>query len=130
MHLTVVTKSKQIYLETKDAIWPNRKCFVINNNSFWESIDQDIWAIQYHTDGVKEIEYKASTGRGNVTLVDGLIDINIFINKFNEAETEYQNTLEKQKIWDAQGLLPGEVNMGDKIKRLGIRPMPSLIFSN
>lgn len=129
MHLTVITKDKSIYLETKDAIWPNRKYFIINNDSFWNSIDQDIWAIQYHTDGTKEIEYKVSTGKGNVLLKEELIDINKFVNKFNEAEAEYQRVLEERKIWDAQELLPDET-YGDKIKRLGIRPVPSNTFSN
>ena len=69
MHLTVIPIDKQIYLETPDAQYPNRRCHVIDNDSeFWNSVDSRILAIQYHSDGLKQIEYK--NPREDVVITD------------------------------------------------------------
>ena len=62
MHLTVIPSDKQIYLETSDLQYPNRRCHIIDNDSeFWNSVDSRINAIQYHSDGLKQIEYNNQT---------------------------------------------------------------------
>ena len=59
MHLTVIPSDKQIYLETTDVQFPNRRCHIIDNDQqFWDSVDPRIHAIQYHSDGQKEFELK------------------------------------------------------------------------
>ena len=124
MHLTVTTEDKQIYLETNDATWPNRRAHIIEDDNFWNSVDQDIWAIQYHTDGDKHIEYKLSSGKGNVPIIDSSI-LQKYITKFNETESLYQSQLSwdknKIKIILTDGSQRPET-LEEKIARIGPRP--------
>lgn len=113
MHLTVTTEDKQIYLETNDAIFPNRRAHTINDNSFWNSVDSRIIAIQYHSDGLKQIEYK--NPRQDVVITD-ISTVQKFIDKFNQAESLYQSQL----AWDSNNI-PDET-FEQKITRLGQRP--------
>jgi hypothetical protein len=123
MHLTVIPFDKQIYLETPNAThyptsWPNRRCHIIENDQeFWNSVDKDIHAIQYHDDedGQKEIEYKVSSKKGNVPITDVSI-LQKYINRFNLTEQTYQ----AQLSWDNNNI-QGET-VGQKITRLGPRP--------
>ena len=129
MHLTITTEDRQIYLETPNAVhyptnWPTRRAHIINDDSFWNSVDKDIWAIQYHTDGDKHIEYKTSSGKGNVTITDTSI-LQKFIDKFNLTEQLFQ----VQTAWDKDTLVItnelGHVrseNVQEKTTRLGPRP--------
>lgn len=114
MHLTVIPSDKQIYLETTDAQFPNRRCHVINNDQeFWNNVDPRIHAIQYHSDGDKHIEYK--NPQENVVITD-VTTLQKYINRFNLAEQTYQS----QITWDnnnVQGETPEQ-----KITRLGPRP--------
>ena len=69
MHLTVIPSDKQIYLETSDTQYPMRRCHTIDNDSeFWNNVDPRIHAIQYHSDGIKEIEY--NNPRENIPITD------------------------------------------------------------
>ena len=114
MHLTVIPSDKQIYLETADTQFPNRRCHVIDNDSeFWNSIDLRILAIQYHSDGLKQIEYK--NPREDVVITDIAI-IQKYIDRFNLTEQTYQ----AQLSWDSNNV-QGETSE-QKITRLGPRP--------
>lgn len=117
MHLTVIPGDKQIYLETAEVLWPYRMCHVVNESSFWNSIDQRIHAIQYHSDGLKQIEYK--NPRENIFITDESI-LNIYIIKFNERETAYQALLVSQKEWDSNNVQ--NETLQEKINRIGPRP--------
>ena len=118
MHLTVIPADKQIYLETSDTQFPIRRCHVINNDlEFWNNVDPRIHAIQYHSDGLKQIEYK--NPREDVVITDISI-IQKYIDKFNLAEQTYQSQLASQLAWDnnnVQGETPEQ-----KVTRLGPRP--------
>jgi len=114
MHLTVIPSDKQIYLETSDAQYPNRRCHVIDNDSeFWNSVDSRILAIQYHSDGLKQIEYK--NPREDVVITDISI-LQKYIDRFNLTEQTYQSQL----AWD-NNKVQGET-LEEKITRLGQRP--------
>jgi len=126
MHLTVIPIDKAIYLETSDLQFPNRRCHIIDNDvEFWDSVDKDINAIQYHSDGQKEIEYKVSSGRGNVPITDISI-LQKYIDRFNLTEQTYQ----AQVTWDKDNV---QITLADgskrnetqeeKINRLGPRPL-------
>lgn len=114
MHLTVIPSDKQIYLETSDTQFPNRRCHVIDNDSeFWSSVDPRIIAIQYHSDGLKQIEYK--NPREDVVITDISI-VQKYIDRFNLTEQTYQ----AQVAWDKNNV-QGET-LEQKITRLGPRP--------
>jgi hypothetical protein len=114
MHLTVIPIDKQIYLETSDTQYPMRRCHVIDNDSeFWNNVDPRIHAIQYHSDGLKQIEYK--NPREDVVITDISI-IQKYIDRFNLTEQTYQS----QIAWDKNNV-QGE-NIEQKITRLGPRP--------
>jgi hypothetical protein len=121
MHLTVIPFDKQIYLETPNAThyptnWPNRRCHIIENDSeFWNSVDKDIHAIQYQDDGQKEIEYKTSSGKGNVPITD-VSSLQKYINRFNLTEQTYQSQL----AWDNNNAQ--DETFEQKVTRLGARP--------
>jgi hypothetical protein len=116
MHLTVIPSDKQIYLETSDTQYPIRRCHIIDNDSeFWASVPSDIHAIQYHSDGQKEIEYKVASGKGNVTITD-VASLQKYIDRFNLTEQTYQSQL----TWDRNNV-SGETPE-QKITRLGPRP--------
>ena len=123
MHLTVIPSDKQIYLETSDAQYPNRRCHVIDNDSeFWNSVDPRIHAIQYHSDGLKQIEY--NNPRENVVITDESI-IKKYIDRFNLTEQTYQSQL----AWDNNNVLidleDGKKRLEtleEKITRIGPRP--------
>jgi hypothetical protein len=118
MHLTVIPSDKQIYLETADAQFPNRRCHIIDNDSeFWNSIDSRILAIQYHSDGLKQIEYK--NPRENVSITD-TTPLQKYIDKFNLAEQTYQAKLASRLAWISNNVA-GETPE-QKITRLGPRP--------
>jgi hypothetical protein len=123
MHLTVIPSDKQIYLETSDTQYPNRRCHVIDNDQeFWNLVDSRILAIQYHSDGLKQIEYK--NPRENVIITDISI-LQKYIDRFNLTEQTYQSQL----VWDKNNV---EITLADgskrsetiqeKITRLGPRP--------
>jgi hypothetical protein len=123
MHLTVIPSDKQIYLETSDLQYPNRRCHVIDNDSeFWNSVDSRILAIQYHSDGLKQIEYK--NPREDVVITD-IATIQKYVDRFNLTEQTYQSQL----AWDKNSV---EIVLDDgkkrfetleeKITRLGPRP--------
>jgi hypothetical protein len=123
MHLTVIPSDKQIYLETSDTQYPNRRCHVIDNDSeFWNSVDSRILAIQYHSDGLKQIEY--NNPREDVAITDASI-VDIYIDRFNLTEQTYQSQL----AWDNNNV---KITLEDnteraetkeeKINRLGSRP--------
>ena len=124
MHLTVIPSDLAIYLETIECQHPNRRCHVINNDSeFWASVPSDIHAIQYHDDGQKEIEYKTSSGKGNVPITD-VSSLQKYIDRFNLTEQTYQ----AQVSWDKNnvqvtinGVTRAETSE-EKITRLGPRP--------
>ena len=119
MHLTVIPSDKQIYLETPNAInnptnWPNRRGHVIDNDSeFWNNVDPRIHAIQYHTDGLKQIEY--NNPRENVVITDISI-LQKYIDRFNLTEQTYQSQLACDNN-NVQSETPEQ-----KITRLGPRP--------
>ncbi len=123
MHLTVIPEDKQIYLETSDTQYPNRRCHIIDNDQeFWNNVDPRIHAIQYHTGGLKQIEYK--NPRENVVITDITI-IQKYIDRFNLTEQTYQ----AQVAWDKNNV---QITLADgtkrpetseeKITRLGPRP--------
>ena len=123
MHLTVIPSDKQIYLETVDTQFPNRRCHIIDNDQeFWNNVDPRIHAIQYHSDGDKHIEYK--NPRENVVITD-ITTIQKYIDRFNLTEQTYQ----AQVSWDknnvqitlADGSKRAETSE-EKITRLGPRP--------
>jgi hypothetical protein len=123
MHLTVIPSDKQIYLETADAQFPNRRCHIIDNDSeFWNNVDPRIHAIQYHSDGLKQIEYK--NPREDVVITD-IATVQKYIDRFNLTEQTYQSQL----AWDKNNV---EITLADgskrtetlqeKITRIGPRP--------
>jgi len=123
MHLTVIPSDKQIYLETTDAQFPNRRCHIIDNDSeFWNNVDPRIHAIQYHSDGIKQIEYK--NPREDIVITD-ITTIQKYIDRFNLTEQTYQSQL----VWDNNNI---KITLEDntqraetreeKINRLGPRP--------
>jgi hypothetical protein len=119
MHLTVIPLDKQIYLETPNANYfpnqfPMRRCHVIDNDQeFWNSVDPRIHAIQYHTDGLKQIEYK--NPREDVVITN-ISEVQKYIDRFNLTEQTYQSQL----AWDNNKVV-GET-LEQKITRLGPRP--------
>jgi len=114
MHLTVIPSDKQIYLETSDLQYPNRRCHIIDNDSeFWNNVDTRIHAIQYHSDGQKEFELKNPSE--NIVITD-ISTIQKYIDRFNLAEQTYQ----AQLAWDKNNV-QGETSE-QKITRLGPRP--------
>jgi hypothetical protein len=114
MHLTVIPQDKQIYLETSDKQFPNRRCHVIDNDSeFWNSVDSRILAIQYHSDGLKQIEYK--NPREDIVITD-ITTLQKYVNRFNLTEQIYQSQL----TWDNNNI-QGETSE-QKVTRLGPRP--------
>ena len=123
MHLTVIPSDKQIYLETSDLQYPNRRCHVIDNDSeFWNNVDPRIHAIQYHSDGLKQIEYK--NPREDVVITD-VSSLQKYIDRFNLTEQTYQSQL----AWDNNNvqitLEDGKKRLEtleEKITRLGPRP--------
>ena len=123
MHLTVIPSDKQIYLETSDTQYPMRRCHVIDNDSeFWNSVDSRIHAIQYHSDGLKQIEY--NNPRENIVITDISV-IQKYIDRFNLTEQTYQSQL----AWDNNNVkitLENNTQRAEtreeKITRLGPRP--------
>jgi hypothetical protein len=114
MHLTVIPSDKQIYLETSDTQYPNRRCHVIDNDQeFWNNVDPRIHAIQYHNDGDKHIEYK--NPRENVVITN-VSDVQKYVDRFNLTEQTYQSQL----AWDSNNI-QGET-LEEKITRIGSRP--------
>jgi ABC-type uncharacterized transport system ATPase subunit len=114
MHLTVIPSDLAIYLETIECQHPNRRCHVINNDSeFWNSVDSRILAIQYHSDGLKQIEYK--NPREDVVITD-VSEVKKYIDRFNLTEQTYQ----AQIAWDKNNV-QGETKE-QKVTRLGPRP--------
>jgi ABC-type uncharacterized transport system ATPase subunit len=114
MHLTVIPSDKQIYLETFDTQFPNRRCHIIDNDQeFWNSVDPRIIAIQYHSDGLKQIEYK--NPREDVVITD-VSTVQKYIDRFNLTEQTYQS----QIAWDSNNV-KGETKE-QKVTRLGPRP--------
>jgi hypothetical protein len=86
-------------------------------------VPNDIHAIQYHSDGQKEIEYKTSSGKGNVPITDEST-LKKYIDRFNLTEQTYQ----AQVSWDKNnvqvtinGVTRAETSE-EKITRLGPRP--------
>ena len=123
MHLTVIPSDKQIYLETSDTQFPMRRCHTIDNDSeFWNSVDSRIHAIQYHSDGLKQIEYK--NPRENVVITN-VSDVQKYVDRFNLTEQTYQSQL----AWDNNNVeitLKNNTQRAEtkeeKITRLGPRP--------
>jgi len=113
MHLTVIPSDKSIYLETSDKTWPQRRCHTIDDSNFWSSIDPNIHAIQYHTDGAKHKELKNPK---EIVTISNESEVQIFIDKFNSAETVYQS----QIVWDNDNV--ADETIEEKITRLGPRP--------
>ena len=114
MHLTVIPFDKQIYLETSDLQYPNRRCHVIDNDSeFWNAVDSRILAIQYHSDGLKQIEYK--NPREDVVITN-ISEVQKYVDRFNLTEQTYQ----AQLSWDSNNV-QGETKE-QKVTRLGPRP--------
>ena len=112
MHLTVTPEDKQIYLETSDKQWPERRCHIIDNDQeFWNSVDSRILAIQYHSDGLKQIEYK--NPREDIVITDISI-LQKYIDRFNLTEQTYQSQL----VWDKNNI---EITLEDGKKRLETR---------
>jgi len=108
MHLTVIPIDKQIYLETSDVQFPNRRCHVIDNDQeFWNNVDPRIHAIQYHSDGIKEIEY--NNPRENIIITDESI-LKKYIDRFNLTEQTYQS----QITWDKNNV---QITLVDGTKR-------------
>jgi len=123
MHLTVIPSDKQIYLETSDTQFPNRRCHIIDNDQeFWNNVDSRIHAIQYHTDGQKEFELKNPSE--NVSITDVSV-LQKYIDRFNLTEQTYQS----QVIWDNNNVkitlednTQRKETKEEKITRLGPRP--------
>ena len=123
MHLTVIPADKQIYLETSDLQYPNRRCHIIDNDSeFWNNVDSRIHAIQYHSDGIKQIEY--NNPREDIVITD-ITTIQKYVDRFNLTEKTYQSRI----AWDRNTV---KITLEDnsqrfetkeeKINRLGPRP--------
>jgi len=123
MHLTVIPIDKQIYLETADTQFPNRRCHIIDNDQeFWNNVDPRIHAIQYHSDGLKQIEYK--NPREDVVITNISI-LQKYIDRFNLTEQTYQSQL----AWDKNNILIAledgkkrSETLEEKISRIGPRP--------
>jgi ABC-type uncharacterized transport system ATPase subunit len=123
MHLTVIPSDKAIYLETADAQFPNRRCHVIDNDSeFWNNVDPRIHAIQYHSDGLKQIEY--NNPREDVVITD-ISEVQKYVDRFNLTEQTYQS----QIAWDSNNVkitledkTQRDETLEEKINRLGPRP--------
>jgi ABC-type uncharacterized transport system ATPase subunit len=123
MHLTVIPSDQAIYLETIECQHPNRRCHVVNNDSeFWNSVDPRIIAIQYHSDGLKQIEYK--NPREDVPITDESI-LKKYIDRFNLTEQTYQ----AQVSWDKNNVQITLENgskraetLEEKVARIGPRP--------
>ena len=123
MHLTVIPSDKQIYLETADTQFPNRRCHVIDNDSeFWNNVDPRIHAIQYHSDGLKQIEY--NNPREDVVITD-ISEVQKYVDRFNLTEQTYQS----QIAWDSNNVkitledkTQRDETLEEKINRLGPRP--------
>ena len=114
MHLTVIPSDQAIYLETIECQHPNRRCHVVNNDSeFWNSVDPRIIAIQYHSDGLKQIEYK--NPREDVVITD-VSSLQKYIDRFNLTEQTYQ----AQVSWDKNNVQ--DETPEQKVTRLGPRP--------
>jgi len=114
MHLTVIPSDKQIYLETSDTQYPKRRCHVIDNDlEFWNSVDSRILAIQYHSNGLKQIEY--DNPREDVVITD-ISEVQKYVDRFNLTEQTYQ----AQISWDKNNI--SEETKEEKINRLGPRP--------
>jgi len=114
MHLTVIPSDKQIYLETTDVQFPNRRCHIIDNDyEFWNNVDSRILAIQYHSDGLKQIEYK--NPREDVVITD-VSEVQKYIDRFNLTEQTYQSQID----WDKNNV-QGET-LEEKVTRIGSRP--------
>ena len=108
MHLTVIPIDKQIYFETSDTQYPNRRCHIIDNDQqFWDSVDPRILAIQYHSDGLKQIEYK--NPREDVVITD-IATVQKYIERFNLTEQTYQS----QIAWDKNNV---QITLADGTKR-------------
>lgn len=122
MHLTVIPIDKQIYLETSDTQYPNRRCHVIDNDQeFWNSVDPRILAIQYHTDGLKQIEYK--NPREDIVITDISI-IQKYVDRFNLAEQTYQSqiTWDKNNVQVTVNGITRPETQEEKVARIGPRP--------
>jgi ABC-type uncharacterized transport system ATPase subunit len=123
MHLTVIPSDQAIYLETIECQHPNRRCHVVNNDSeFWNSVDPRIIAIQYHSDGLKQIEYK--NPREDVPITDEST-LKKYIDRFNLTEQTYQ----AQVSWDKNNVQITLENgtkraetLEEKVARIGPRP--------
>lgn len=121
MHLTVIPSDKQIYLETSDTQFPNRRCHIINDPEFWNNVDPRIHAIQYHSDGLKQIEY--NNPREDVVIID-ISEVQKYVDRFNLTEQTYQ----AQIAWDNNNVQITEDDTQraetkeEKINRLGPRP--------
>ena len=123
MHLTVIPSDKQICLETSDTQFPNRRCHIIGNDSeFWNNVDTRIHAIQYHSDGFKQIEYK--NPREDVVITN-ISEVQKYIDRFNLTEQTYQSQL----AWDNNNVQITLENgtkraetQEEKVARLGPRP--------
>ena len=87
--------------------------FTLNNQELWNSVDSRILAIQYHSDGLKQIEYK--NPREDVVITDISI-LQKYIDRFNLTEQTYQ----AQLTWD-KNRVKGETSE-QKVTRLGPRP--------
>lgn len=123
MKLTVICSTREIGLDTTDATWPVRRFHVINDDSFWNALDQDISAIQYHTGYPQycEMEMKPHSGKNNVKLTSqDEAFLQQFVDKFNEREAAYQQLIVAQNIWDNDKII-GE-KPPEKLIRLGPRP--------
>jgi hypothetical protein len=109
MKLTVIFATKPIGLETTDATWPVRRFHTINDDTFWNSFDQDISAIQYHTGYPQycEMEMKTHSGKNNVKLT-------------NQDEAFLQQFVDKFNTWN-NDVIEGE-KPAEKVVRLGPRP--------
>jgi len=123
MKLTVIFSTKEIGLETTDATWPVRRFHTVNNDSFWNSFDTDIHAIQYHTGHPQycEMEMKPHSGKNNVKLTSqDEAFLQQFVDKFNEREADYQQLVTAINAWN-NNVIDGE-KPPEKVKRLGPRP--------
>jgi ABC-type uncharacterized transport system ATPase subunit len=123
MHLTVIPSDKQIYLETTDTQFPNRRCHVIDNDQeFWNNVDPRIHAIQYHSDGDKHIEYK--NPKENVSITD-VTTLQKYIDRFNLTEQTFQSQISWDKNNVQVTLADGKKRpetLEEKITRIGPRP--------
>ena len=128
MHLTVIPSDKQIYLDLPNAThfpsqFPMRRCHIIDNDQdFWNNVDPRIHAIQYHSDGLKQIEYK--NPREDVVITD-ISTIQKYIDRFNLTEQTFQIQcawdLDNKEITKSDGTKRPETKE-EKISRIGPRP--------